>query len=108
VTRHGARSESAVRGTSLFVLVAAAWRLAGRAFLLAFWSAVLWGTLLLLSMAFGALAEGPGAVLPRVDPRGRPGLVPWMNAACVLLAPLTWLSVALFLVGGKAPKPSVE
>ena len=97
MTRHGARSESAVRGTSLFVLVDAAWRLAGRAFLLAFWSAVLWGTLLLLSMAFVRLAEGPGAVLARVDPRGRPGLVPWMNAACVVLAPLAWLTVAIFV-----------
>jgi hypothetical protein len=93
------RPEPVVRGTSLFVLLNALWRLAGRALLLALWSAVIWGSLLLSSMAVSALSDGPGPVLDRLDPRGRPGLLPWINAACVFLTPFAWASVAFFLPG---------
>jgi hypothetical protein len=108
VSRHPVHADSASRGTNLFVLVNAIWRLAGRALLLALWCAVLWGTLLVVAMAVGAFSEGVDAVLSRLDPRGRPGLVPWINAACVALAPFAWASIALFLGGGRGPKAELE
>ena len=72
-------------------------RIVARSLLLAGLSSVLWGTLLFVSLLTGSFSDGPGVALARLDPRGEPGVVPWINAACVLLAPVSWISLAVFI-----------
>ncbi len=76
-------------------------RILARGLLLLAWSSVLWGTLLFLSLLTGVLSDGPAAVLARLDPRERPGLFPWINAACTVLAPFVWLLLAGLIVPRK-------
>ncbi len=54
----------------------------------------MWGSLLFVSFIMACLSDGPGAAFARLDPQGEPGLFPWINAACALLAPLAWVSLA--------------
>jgi hypothetical protein len=106
VSRHYARAPSGVPAGDLGVLFDAARRHLGRGLLLVGWCAVLWGTLLFLSMAAAVFTDGLDAIVGRLDPRGRSGLVPWINFSCVVLAPLVWASVAVFLTGGRSPRSS--
>ena len=75
-------------------------RAVARGLLLLGGCSLLWGTLLCLSLLSGALSDGPAVSLARLDPRGQPGLFPWLNAVCAVLAPLVWISVAGFVVAG--------
>jgi hypothetical protein len=102
VSRHYARAHVGVRAGDVGVLLDAARRHFGRGLLFLAWCAVLWGTLLFLSMAAAVFTDGLDVVLGNLDPRGRPGLVPWINFGCVVLAPLVWASVAMFLTGGRS------
>jgi hypothetical protein len=102
VSRHHARAHVGVPAGDLGVLLDAAARHLGRGLLLLGWCAVLWGTLLLVSMGASVFTDGLDVVLGHLDPRGRPGLVPWVNFGCVVLAPLVWASVAVFLTGGRS------
>jgi hypothetical protein len=106
VSRQHARVHAGIPAGDVGVLFEAARRHFGRGLLLLVWCAVLWGTLLLLSMAASVFTDGLDVVLGHLDPRGRPGLVPWLNFACVVLAPLAWASVAVFLTGGRSPRSS--
>jgi hypothetical protein len=76
-------------------------RILARGLLLAALSSVLWGTLLFVSLLLASFADGPGVALARLDPRDEPGVVPWINAACVLLVPLSWISLAVFIARRK-------
>jgi len=76
-------------------------RVLTRGLLLLAWCSVLWGTLLCLSLLSGVASDGPAAALARLDPRGRPDLFPWINAACALLAPVAWLGLAVVAASGE-------
>jgi hypothetical protein len=106
VSRHYARAHVGVRAGDVGVLLDAARRHFGRGLLFLAWCAVLWGTLLLLSMAGEVFSYGLDAVMTRLDPRGKTGLLPWINFGCVVLAPLVLGSLAIFLVGGRDQSPS--
>jgi len=106
VSRHPARVHAGVPAGDVGVLFDAVRRHVGRGVLLLGWCAVLWGTLLLLSMAAAVFTDGLDVVLAHLDPRGRPGLVPWINFVSVVLAPLAWASVAVFLTGGRSAPSS--
>jgi hypothetical protein len=72
------------------------WLLRGA--LLAVWTLVGWGTLLLLATAAGALRDGPGAALVRVVPSRGASLWAWLNGFSVAFALAVWLIVlGLFL-----------
>jgi hypothetical protein len=100
------RVHAGVPAGDVGVLFDAARRHLGRGVLLLAWCAVLWGTLLLLSMAASVFTDGLDVVLGHLDPRGRSGVVPWINFGCVVLAPLVWASLAVFLTGGRSPRSS--
>jgi hypothetical protein len=72
-------------------------RAVARGLLLLGWCSLLWGTLLCLSLLSGVLSDGPAAALARLDPRGHPGLFPWLNAVCAVFAPMAWISLAGFV-----------
>ena len=72
-----------------------------RGLLLAAISSVLWGTLLIVSLLMVSFSDGPAVAFARLDPRGEPGVVPWINAACVLVALLAWVSLVAFIARRK-------
>jgi hypothetical protein len=86
VTPHGARPEPAERS--------ALSRLLWRSGLLAFWSVVLWGTIVDVALVFRLLRGGPAdlaAALLSV-PKSDAGWA-WGNRIAALLAPLVWVLV---------------
>ncbi len=66
--------------------------------LLLLWSFVLWGTLLLLTAAADALAEGVRPAVVRLLPVRGASLWAWVNAGCAALALAAWALVAAAVV----------
>jgi hypothetical protein len=65
-----------------------------RGALLALWSLVGWGTLLLIATAAGAIRDGPGVALSRLVPSPGASLWAWLNGLTGALALSVWLVVA--------------
>ena len=65
-------------------------RALARPALLALWALALWGTLLLLVAAFGAVVDGPRTTLARLLPARGASLWAWINAVSAVLALVAW------------------
>jgi hypothetical protein len=81
-----------------------------RGALLAVWTLVGWGTLLLLATAAGAVRDGPGAALLRLLPSRDTSAWGWLNGFSAAFALSVWaIALGLFLWGRwsstQAPEP---
>jgi hypothetical protein len=69
-------------------------RFLSRSALLAFWSFVLWGTLLDVVLVFDLVTAGPASVVPALVSRPRADVaLAWGNRVAGFLAPVVWLLV---------------
>lgn len=71
-----------------------------RGALLAAWTLVGWGTLLLLATVAGAVRDGPGVAILRLLPTGGTSLWGWLNGFSAALALTAWaIALGLLLWG---------
>ena len=68
-----------------------------RSLLFVGWMAVLWGSLIVLALAWTAVTQGPAAAFAALLP-ARSAAWAWVNLACAVVAVCVWGLVALVLV----------
>ncbi len=79
----------------------AAVRLLARPVLLAAWSFLGWGHLVLAAMVFNAVVAGPQVALERLLPAHTTSLWAWLNALSAALAVLSWAVAAGVLLSAR-------
>jgi hypothetical protein len=80
-----------------------------RGALLAVWTLVGWGTLLLLATAVGVVRDGPGVALVRLLPTRDPSPWAWLNGFSAAFALAVWtIALGLFLWGRRSSSREPE
>ena len=71
-----------------------------RPLLFAFWSLVIWGTLVGLACLYAAFTRGPAAAVEALLPSAGDGAWAWLNLALAVLATGVWIVAAIALRRG--------
>ena len=71
-----------------------------RPLLFAFWSLVIWGTLVGLACLYAAFTRGPAGAVEALVPSAGDGVWAWLNLALAVLATGVWIVVTIALRRG--------